>query len=783
MLKKKIVFLLLLVFSFFATVLIATPQEVEAATSYYSSISDSAYGNSLKSSLRSLITNTHTYKSTYDDCKNPSIVKKTDGNASGSKIVLFWSELEVSTTWDGGTTWNREHVWPQSKGWFETSGAGSDLHHIRPSDPSVNSSHNNNPYGVVNSSDYCHTSTANGSINIDAKCKNGYFEPGDSKKGDTARIIFYLLVRYSASDSYPITNVASSMDLLLEWNRLDPVDSSEQRRNEAVYGIQGNRNPFIDDSFYADLIWGGATPSDREESGSGSGTGTGSGSGTGTGTGSGTGTTTNIPSVGKVATFELGTDNTASSDTDSSSALTSYSESNNGYTLSLNGLTKVYNSYDASGNACLKLGTASVVGSFNFDVPSDIDQVILLVTGYKSNTVTVSVNGTSKAITTGSASSQYTNLTIDTTNNKTVSFATTTTGYRCKINTIIWYDLDNSGSGSDNIGGEDTNVTDVTSALNAFESSTTMASLIVDYDYNTYAYTTPGSYSYTFTSKVYSSASAATLNGVVWDPETTLLNSSGTKYYGFDSTKGQQFGSASNPFGEVIIKTTDNILDGVTSVSIYASGASGTDAEISAYVGTSKIGTTKSLTATNTKYTFTSSTGMRGNIKFRITQTTSKAIYIKGMSMTYAGETSYSDVYSLNNASIRFGSYLTKDIFDLLNTSTTKWGVECAAGSVTDWSSANVKTFYCNPAQVSSPNSTSSSTNGNYYQWSLLVQNLDYSYLDKTMTARVFVEYDGVRYYMSSSTQSLRTLASSYLANGVSEFASHTGILNHLKNY
>lgn len=783
MLKKRIVFLLLLVFSFFAVVFVTAPYEVDAASSYYSGISDSAYGSTLKSSLRTLISK-QTYTSTYDDCKDPSIVKKTDGNASGTKIVLFWSGINISPTWDGGTTWNREHVWPQSKGWFTTSGAGADLHHIRPVDPSVNSSHNNNPYGVVSTSDYCHTSTANGSVTIDAKCKNGVFEPGDDKKGDTARIIFYLLVRYSQSDSYPITNVATSMDLLLEWNRLDPVDASEQRRNEAVYGIQGNRNPFIDDSFYADLIWGGATPSDREDSGSGSGSGSGneSGSGSGNESGNGSGTITNVPQEGIVATFELGTNSSSSSDTDSSSALSTYSESNNGYTLTLNNLSKIYNSYDASGNACLKAGTSSIVGSFNFAVSSEIDQVIMLVTGYKSNSASITVNGSTQTISTYSSNSEYTNVVIDTTNNKTISFTTTSSGYRCKINTIIFYDLDDDGSSSG--GGNNENpATNVEIALNTFESSSTMASLVVDYDYGTYAYTTPGSYSYTFTSKVYSSASAATLNGVVWDPETTLLSSSGTKYYGYDGTKGQQFGSASNPFKEVIFKTTDNILDGVTSVSIYASGASGTDAEISAYVGTSKIGTTKSLTSTNTKYTFTSSTGMRGNVKFVIKQTTSKAIYIKGMSITYAGETNYAEDYSLNSAGIRFGSYVTKDVYDLLNNSNTLWGVEYAAGSINNWASSSVKTIYCTPAQVASPNSTTTSASGKYYQWSLLVTNLNYSHLDKTISARVFVEYEGVRYYMSSSTYSLRTLASAYLTNGSSDFKNHTGILNHLKNY
>ncbi len=762
MIKKRIIFLLVLVCSLFGLFLTVNTPIVDAATSYYNSISDSATGTTLKSSLRTLISK-QTYISTYDDCKDPNIVKKTDGNASSSKIVLFWSELEVATTWDGGTTWNREHVWPQSKGWFTTSGAGADLHHIRPSDPSVNSSHNNNPYGVVSTNDYCHTSNTNGSKTIDAKCKNGVFEPGDNKKGDTARIIFYLLVRYSQSDSYPITNVASSMELLLEWNRQDPVDASEQRRNEAVYGIQGNRNPFIDNSFYADLIWGGASPDDNQ--------------GTGSGSGSGSVVNPSVPSVGKVATFELGENGAYSNDVDSTVALTTYSENNNGYTLSLNNLLKVYSGGDASGNSCIKIGTASAVGSFDFDVPDEIDQVILLVTGYKSTSVTINVNGSSKAISTYSSNSEYTNVIVDTSSIKTVSLATTTTGYRCKINTIIWYNIDGSGSES---GGQIDNVTD---ALNSFESSSTKSGLIVDYNYNTYSYSTSGSYSYEFTSQVYTSASAKELNGVVWDPETTLLNSSGTKYYGYESNRGHQFGSANNPFKEVIMKTTDNILDGVTKVTIQASGASGTDAEVTAYVGTSKIGTTKSLTSSNATYTFTSSTGMRGNIKFRITQNTEKAIYIKKITIQYGGDTNYENTYSVNSAGIRFGSYISTDVYDLLNNENTKWGVEYGAGNSSVLDSSTVRTVYCTPARVASPEATITSSSGNYYQWSLVIQNLKYVHLDETISARMFVEYNGVRYYMSSITTSIRTLASSYLSTLPSEYASHTDILSHIKNY
>ena len=260
--RNKILIILLLVFSLFVSVFVFnTP--VIASSDYYSSISSSETGDDLKSSLRSLITSTHKTKTSYDDCSDPSIVEKTDGDPNNpGNIILFWSGLSIESTWDSGKSWNREHVWPQSQGWFGTSGAGSDLHHIRPTDASVNSSHGNYPYGVVSGGKYVSLSSTNGGTATDAKVGGSIFEPGDSKKGDCARIIFYLLVRYEDSDNYSITNVATSMDLLLEWNNNDPVDASEIRRNNAVYDIQGNRNPFIDNNNYVDLIWGDGTSTD-----------------------------------------------------------------------------------------------------------------------------------------------------------------------------------------------------------------------------------------------------------------------------------------------------------------------------------------------------------------------------------------------------------------------------------------------------------------------------------------------------------------------------------------
>ncbi len=197
---------------------------------YYKDAQD-LRGNALKSSLRTIITKTHTKITSYSDCKKYLQNADEDPNNS-SNMLLFYTGESIKKT-DNMNIWNREHVWAQSLGWFKTSGAGADLHHIRPCDPGVNSSRGNKKFGTGGS----------------------YYTPKDSYKGDVARIIFYLMVRYPQSDSYSFSSIAQSLDVLLAWNELDPVSVHEQNRNEYIAKIQGNRNPFIDYPAFAEMIW------------------------------------------------------------------------------------------------------------------------------------------------------------------------------------------------------------------------------------------------------------------------------------------------------------------------------------------------------------------------------------------------------------------------------------------------------------------------------------------------------------------------------------------------
>ena len=127
---------------------------------------------------------------------------------------------------------------------------------------------------------------------------------------------------------------------------------------------------------------------------------------------------------------------------------TSYTESNNGYTLTLSGMSKVYGSArDEKGNSCLKLGTGSAVGEFSFTVPDEVTQVIIYIAGYKAEAAKITVNGTSHTISSQSNAGDYTAIEVDTTSTKTVTLTTVSGGYRAMVNAIVFisvseYDCD-----------------------------------------------------------------------------------------------------------------------------------------------------------------------------------------------------------------------------------------------------------------------------------------------------------------------------------------------------
>ncbi|MBE6941889.1 MAG: hypothetical protein E7455_06395, partial [Ruminococcaceae bacterium] len=242
---------------------ICTTLDGTGASDYYTSsytydVLSEQSSTQLLQSLRTLMTNTHTYRSSYDDCKN--YANRTDcENEDGRVLLLYTSYSATMSQWNG---WNREHVWPQSLGGGNTSGGGADLHHIRPSDAGVNSSRGNKKYGDSNNETAKYGSNpATGYLG--GYYNSTYFEPLDNVKGDVARICLYVYVRWGSSwGADSITEVFQSVDVLLEWMELDPVDTWEMGRNEVVEDIQGNRNVFIDYPEYAWLLFGEEVPED-----------------------------------------------------------------------------------------------------------------------------------------------------------------------------------------------------------------------------------------------------------------------------------------------------------------------------------------------------------------------------------------------------------------------------------------------------------------------------------------------------------------------------------------
>ncbi|MET8484657.1 endonuclease [Streptomyces tendae] len=215
-------------------------------------------GASLKSSLHTIISDQTklSYSAVWD------ALKATDEDPDNSgNVILLYSGVSRSKSLNGGDTgdWNREHVWAKSHGDFGTStGPGTDIHHLRPADVRVNSVRGNKDFDNGGSA----VSEGGGSLT-----DSDSFEPRDAVKGDVARMIFYMAVRYEGGDGFADLEVNGQVDngsnpyigklsVLKAWNDEDPPDAFEEHRNQVVYDdYQHNRNPFIDHPEWVESIW------------------------------------------------------------------------------------------------------------------------------------------------------------------------------------------------------------------------------------------------------------------------------------------------------------------------------------------------------------------------------------------------------------------------------------------------------------------------------------------------------------------------------------------------
>jgi len=216
---------------------------------YYSGAED-LDGDELMSFLNELIS-TDTVGVDYGDAKLALADSDVDPNDS-TKVLTIYSRESVNRVWDS-TSWHREHVWPNSRLGLDRVteseiSQASDLHNLRAIVPRINSSRSNKVFDNETTSDT--------------------YYPGTHDKGDVARILFYMAIRYpvlslvdDVLENDPDTNYTldgakmSRLSVLLEWHQEDPVDDFERNRNNVIYEWQNNRNPFIDHPEFVEMIF------------------------------------------------------------------------------------------------------------------------------------------------------------------------------------------------------------------------------------------------------------------------------------------------------------------------------------------------------------------------------------------------------------------------------------------------------------------------------------------------------------------------------------------------
>ena len=212
---------------------------------YYESLNDLP-DYLVKSELTSIITPMNDRGYTFAI----TILQQSDVDPNNSNnIILVYDRYSRPKVWSSGAigTWNREHVWPQSK--LGTASV-SDVHNLKPADPQTNSSRGNSPFGDDG------IRTTNGYIQ-----GGSFYFPGDEDKGDIARIVLYMNVRWGLAIT---TNGIGDINTFLQWHIEDPVDDFERNRNNVIYTHQNNRNPFIDHPELVERIWGTITTSTNE---------------------------------------------------------------------------------------------------------------------------------------------------------------------------------------------------------------------------------------------------------------------------------------------------------------------------------------------------------------------------------------------------------------------------------------------------------------------------------------------------------------------------------------
>ena len=275
----------------------ALPQSAQAPPGYYDTVDDSS-GAALRNTLHPVVDDHTRFPYTAGSTDTWNILEQADEDPTNSgRIITIYRNAVYNKVGGGNSNYNREHIWPSSLGFPDdgpTNYPFTDCHMLHLANEGYNSSRSNKPYGACNSGCAEFPTDVNAGMGggtgvypgnsnwTSGSFTTGTWEVWTGRRGDIARSMFYADIRYEGG-THNVTGVTEPnlhltddlglivasqtgnneseaymgrLAVLLQWHAADPVDTFEMDRNDAVFGFQGNRNPFVDHPEWVDILYG-----------------------------------------------------------------------------------------------------------------------------------------------------------------------------------------------------------------------------------------------------------------------------------------------------------------------------------------------------------------------------------------------------------------------------------------------------------------------------------------------------------------------------------------------
>ena len=206
-------------------------------------------GAKLRGALQKMVSSPHTvlpYTHSKDTDTWDALCDLDQDPADKNTVMLIYKQKsDLAENQGKPSGWNREHLWPRSFGVGDSGADTTDLHHLRPADWTVNSARSNLPFGWCNASSACRDMPAHAEADSSTGKDSKTFMPPTSVRGDIARALMYMAVRYDGSDpdsqrlslsDCPCQHTATMgiLSVLLQWHAGDPPSALEIERNDKV---------------------------------------------------------------------------------------------------------------------------------------------------------------------------------------------------------------------------------------------------------------------------------------------------------------------------------------------------------------------------------------------------------------------------------------------------------------------------------------------------------------------------------------------------------------------